>query len=333
MLFVIPLLLAATPEVAVLSTQPGTGLTELRWQPVGARQLAKPLALVSHLEDATALGATLPGSRTVLVTASAEPKKDLSFASWLWALEPGQPAKVLAKNLSISTRPLVTSQGRVFVQRGVAGEAALGEPRVDALTIDEVDLRTGVLRTVYATKGFTTFLAGEHDGRLLVYVVAPTGASLVAVHPDALSVTVLSSDLGGPARDFVRSGDLLAYAFGDAELGTWRLATIDLSSGARVVRDGGVRDMARLPFFVRGQLGSLTAPGQALLGLEGQVLLKAQGPGYPHLRFVTKGGIAIGLDERPSDFPDAFAANVETQGAVPLVTVKNARLDVAGVRE
>jgi hypothetical protein len=335
------LLLAAAPtppEAAVLSTRPGDAFTELRFQPVGTRELTAPVARFEHLDDATALGALIPGTHQVVATATVFPG-DPSFASALVLLEPGRPMRVLADQVAVSNRPLVTAEGRVFVQRGIAGadvtpELPGGKPanaltRVDTLRIDEVRL-SGEPRTVLSFRGYTAFLAGSFGPELLVYRVGPAGADLVAVNPDTLAVRTLTQ-LEPLARDFVvdEAGHRLLFTLGDSAERAWHVESLDLVSLERS-RLGGSRLPALLPFVLGGKPARCAGPGAGTVFTDGSRALAPQGPGFDHLRFVTRDGVRVGLDEVPSDFPRAFAVDARGRN-LPLAAPEGARLDLAGV--
>ncbi|MBS1153872.1 MAG: hypothetical protein H6Q89_5570 [Myxococcaceae bacterium] len=315
------LLLAAVPEVALLSTAPDAEVTELRLQPVGDARLGSPVARLVHLPQETVLGAVIPGTRRVVATAVTEARKDLSFASSLFLLEPNKPTRTLCDRVVLGSRPLVSVDGRVFVQRGRATE-----DRIDALTIDEVDLRTGRTREVLAFSGSVAFLAGSLGRELLIYRVGAQGADLVAVHADALGVRVLIPAMPPLARDFALAADqkALFYTQGDPSTGQWYLERLDLQSLARTRLAEGP-SMALLPTpLPDGRIAFAPAQGAGLQDLEGKRVLESGGPGFERVRFFTRKRLPIGLHEIPGDFPaplGGFAAPARH------------RLDVAGVIE
>ena len=315
------LLLAAAPEVALLSTAPGAEVTELRFQPLGATRLTAPVARLSHVANETVLGAVIPGTRRIVAIAVTEPRKDLSFASGLFLLEANTPSRLLCDRVVLGSRPLVTAEGRVFVQRGRATES-----RIDALTIDEVDLRTGRTREVLAFTGFTTLLAGSLGRELLVYRVGPGRADLVAVHTDALGVRVLIPSMQPLARDFALAADSRSIFFtqGDSATGRWYLERLDLQTLA-LTRLAEGPTMALLPTpLPDGRVAFAPAQGAGLQDLAGSTVLESTGPGFERVRAFTQKKIAVGLHEIPGDFPlplGGFAAPARQ------------RLDVAGVIE
>jgi len=315
-------LLAAAPEVAVLSTRPGDGYTELRFQRLGATGLSSPVARFEHLDDATALGALIPNTRRVLATATVQ-RGDTSFASALVLLEADKPNRVLADQCAVANRPHVTSAGRIFVQRGAAGpnltpEASGAKPRhalmrVDTLRIEELSLDKAP-RTVFTTHGFTAFIAGSFGDELILYRVAPDGAELLAVNVDTLKQRPLTR-LEPLARDFVidEAGRRVVFTLGDSREHSWHVVSVDLDNG-ELSTFGTSKLPALLPFVLGGKI----------------VFNTGTGPSFDHLRFVTAGGIRVGLTETPSDFPQPFALDAAGE-RLDLVTVPGARLDLAGV--
>ena len=323
------LVVAAPPEVALLCTSPTGTWTELRFQRVGAREVAPAVARFTHAEGSTVLGVLLPKSRVVLATATM-PAKDLTWASALVRLEAGHEPRVLADRLGVSTRPVVTAEGRVFVQRGRAGEER-PEGREDELTIDEVHPTTGEARTVYEARGGLAFLAGALGHELVVYRVDSSGGRLEAVHVDSLGVRLLAR-VGDLARDFVvdPARRRIVFTQGDAASGRWAIRELTLGEpAAKTLAEGD--SMALLPaLWPDGRVVWVRGEGTGVHDVGGARVLEPQGRGFDRVRAVV-GGVAIGLDEVPSDFPSPFAVSVRDGQRLPLVAPDRVRLDVAGV--
>lgn len=299
------ILLAAAPDVAVLSTRPGDGFSELRFQRVGATELSSPVARFDHLDDATALGALIPNTRKVVATATVQ-KGDTSFASALVLLEANQPNRVLADQCAVANRPLVTPNGRIFIQRGVAGPE-----RIDTLRIDEIRLDKEP-RTIFTTEGFTAFIAGFAGNELLIYRVAREGAELLAVNIDTLAQRTLTR-IEPLARDFVVDEHRALFTLGNSQTRSWHVVSVELRTGELTTLGTG-RLPALLPFVLDGKV----------------VFNTGEGPSFQHHRFVTRDGIRLGLTETPSDFSTPFALDARGK-RLELVTVPGARLDLAGV--
>jgi hypothetical protein len=329
--------------VALLSTEPGADSTALSFQRAGDARLAPFTLRLQHAAGATVMGAVLPGTRTVLAVAGVVPSRDESWASALFRLDEGREPRLLADRVYLSTRPLVTAGGRVFVQRGRAGtepsfeQARAGELREDELTVDEVNPKTGEARTVHATTGYLTFLAGALGDELFVYRVRFHHADLIAVNADSGAVRVLAAPIEPFARDFSVDAETkaLLYTQLDARTGEWVVERLDLSTLARST-------LARAPLMA---LAAHAWPGGKLAvnlkGDQGLSVLGADavagapfGPGVDFLHAFTRDGrFVAGLHTTPSALPRPFVLRTSTGEPLLLATVPGARVDVAGFVE
>jgi hypothetical protein len=328
---VLALSLAASPEVALLSSQ--GDVAELRFQPLGAAELAAPVVRFSHGEGSPVQGSLLPRTRVVVATAALGARGDLSFSSALIRLEAGKPARVLADQLVYGSRPLVTAEGRVFVARGVAGveptDAQQGW-RVDALTIDEIHPTTAARRLVYSTRGYLTFLAGSSGRELIVYEVAPSGARLISVQVDTLAVREIVHSMVALARDFVVDAPRHRVLFTQGTPGgdRWFVEQVDLISGASTRLAEGPEITLLPTVLADGRVLISGGPGEGLRALDGKGVLPALGPGFERVQLQQQ-GLILGLHERPSEFPAVFAS--KDGKPVRLLAPPESRLDVAGV--
>ncbi len=327
-------LAASPPEVAVLCTPPMGDTTELRFQGVGTKALEPAVARFTHVEGSTVLGAVLPGTRVVLATATVERSRDESFASGLFRLEANTPAKLLVDRLAVSTRPLVTPEGRVFVVRGAAGALPVepGGLRVDALSIDELEPRTGAARTVLATRGYLLFLAGAFGRELVVYRVDEKGARLEALHADTLGERPLGA-VPDTSRDFVvdPAAHRVLFTAASATTRRWQVRSLDLLTGELSTLAQGPT-MALLPtVWADGRVAFAPAQAAGLVdAATGAPVLRARGKGYERVRAQAH-GLVVGLHETPSALPSAFAIRAKDGAALEVVTPPGVRLDVAGV--
>jgi hypothetical protein len=320
-------MLAAPPRVALLSTSGGR--TELRYQPVGARELSAVVASLEHAEGSSVLGAVV--GKVVVATATRSPglegpDADLSFGSALYRLAPGLATRQLVDRVAVSSRPVVGADGHVYVQRGRAGPG-----RVDELTVDEVDVETGQVRTVYATQGFVTFVVSVLGRELVVYDVTPRGGRVVLVHLDSLAVREVQT-LAPLAHDLVLDAPRRRLFFTLGEVGRERYSLVQTDLVApfatRVLAVADEVTLLPTP-WPDGRVLRSAGAGHGLVEVGGDaVVLAAHGPGYERVRAFVD-GIAVGLLEVPSDFPRPFAV----KGGVELSLVGPAqqRLDVAGV--
>lgn len=324
------LCLAGSPEIALISSE--GQLAELRFQPLGASELAAPVARFSHAEGSSVQGSLLPGTRVVVASATLRAGGDLSFSNSLVRLEAGKAPRALASQLAYGSRPLVTAEGRVFVSRGVAGQEPLipskVEGRVDALSIEEIDPTTGARRTVYSTRGFATFLAGTWGRELVVYEVTPSGARLIAVQIDTMAVRELLPSMVPMARDFIVDAPRHRVLFTQFAAERWVVEQVDLVTlvSARLAEGA---EVTLLPAVLTdGRVVISRGAGEGLSTLDGRRALAPQGPGFERISLQHK-GLIIGLHERPSEFPSVFASKDGL--AVPLKAPLESRLELAGV--
>lgn len=320
--------LAAAPEVAVLSSRGET--TELRFQPIGAPALTAPVVRFTHADGSPVQGTLLPQSRVVIASAVMPSGADVSFASVLLRLEAGKPARVLADQLVYGSKPLISAEGRVFVSRGQAGPVVVGEPRLDVLTVDELDPSSAKARTLFSTRGFVAYLVGALGREVLIYEVNAFGARLVAVHADTLGVRTVLASMAPMARDFVLDAPRKRVLFTqvDGSGGGWHVEEASLTDGqSRVVASGP--EVTLLPTVrADGRVLISRGEGLGLINVDGSEGLPAQGPGFERVVLERK-ELLIGLHERPSDFPSLFV--LKGPEKLQVVTPADARLFVAGV--
>lgn len=326
----------AGPRVALLATPPGGSHSSLYLvTPGDTGATLAPAATLTHLEDAAVRGATVPGSDAVAVVADTLAARDLSFAASLFRVTPHQTPELVCDRLVHSSRPLVTASGRVFVSRGVAGPVTDKGYRVDALTIDEIDLATGAARTILSHAGFLTFLAGAHDREILVYRVSAHSADLVGVDPDTGATRVIT-ELLPFARDFSvdpARGTIVFLERDAHDSRAWTIDRIDLANGART-RLHESASMSLAPFAWPGGGVAWSVEGRgglALLG-KGRPLSPAPlGAGVDLVRALsTDGAWAALLHTVAGKLPQPFAVDTRTGQARALPAPGGARIEIAG---
>lgn len=326
----------AAPRVALLSTLPGGSHTSLHLVTPGDTAAAlAPVATLGHAEDAAVRGVTVPGSDAVAVIADTLAARDLSFAASLYRMAPHRPPELICDRVVHASRPLATASGRVFVSRGVAGPPSEDRYRVDALTIDEVDLATGATRTVHAFAGYLAFLAGAHGSEILVYRVDASGADLVGVDPDTGKVRTIAALLPF-ARDFSvdpARGAIVMAERDESDSRAWAIDRIDLQSGARTrLRESASMSMA--PFAWPSGAVVWSAEGRGGLSLldgSGAVPRAPLGAGVDLVRAVSADGAwAALLHTVPSTLPVPFAVDVRAGKAAALPAPSGARVEIAG---
>lgn len=313
-----PALRAAT--VAIVATPKDARVSSLYLVRTDHKSALAPVATFDHVKGAAVRASVAPDG-TTFVVADTHGFRDASFAASLIALVPGSARRVLADRVVHASRALVTNTGRVFVARGDAGtEGAFpGALRVDALSIDEIDVATGGARTVHAFEGYVTFLAGALGDEIFVYRVGPDKAELIAVKPDMpASVRVVIPELP-LARDFSideARGSLVYTARDKNAAGAWVVERASLATGARTRLHEGT-SMSVAPHAASGA-GVLWNPG----GVGGLAMLGVAAD--------TIGPLGAGVDLITADAPDlGLVAGVHTeQGKLPVPFV----LDVASMR-
>lgn len=329
---VLSALVAAAPlEVAVLSKDVSSSTLQLRWQPLASPALAEPFAQLEVQPDETFRAVVIPGTKRVAIVRVTGLARDPSFVATLSIVAPGQPERVLATDVVRASNPTLLGS-RLFVERGAPGpETNDGSYRVDALTVSEVELQSGRLRTVYETKGYWTHLAGAIGRELIIYVAGPGGAKLEAVQVDTLAVRTLIPSMPAMAHDFVVDAQHQRVLFTIAEPGVerWFIEQLDLASGKRTRLAEGDQ-VALLPTVLPSGLAWSTGAGRGLtwVGRDGQALA-SHGPGFERLRFVTE-GLAFSRHEVPGLAPQVFVTRLRDGAAVP-VAFPSGIVDVAGV--
>jgi hypothetical protein len=191
----------------------------------------------AHLPDATVKIARL-SSGAVAAVADRVPARDRSWgASLLFAAHTTEGARdpvELCDRVFHASRPLVLPTGELAVERGRAGPELPGRIRVDELTVDAVDPKSGAARTLYATTGFEAHLAAVAGNELVVYLVQPDATSLRAIDVTSGRERIVVPSLPPWAHDFsIENGALLVHNRDDVRHELQTIERIDLSNGNR----------------------------------------------------------------------------------------------------
>jgi len=225
-------------EVAVLSGAARGDTTSLYWVGPGDAKLPASAATLHHRAGAAVRGA-VTSTGDVAVVADTAGGDDLSFAATLFIMRRGATPQTLVDRVVHSSRPLPLADGRVVVARGKVGASAgAGLARVDDLTLDAVDPKSGHATTLLSLRGFLLYTAGVVDGAILLYRITETGADLVTVDPATRAETSWLSGMPPFARDF--SIDALNHrvVYVDrhpTDSRTWQLLSIDTKTHAQTV--------------------------------------------------------------------------------------------------
>jgi hypothetical protein len=175
--------------------------------------------------------ARLPSGAAVAV-AERGGGSDRSWASSLLLSAGGAAPVELVDRVFHASRPLPLPSGEIVVERGVAGAVVPGRVRVDELTLDAIDARTGAVRTIYATTGFEAHLAALAGDEIIVYLVQPKVASLRAVDWHSGKERIVVAALPPYAHDFaVDQGALVVHNRDDVHRERETVDAIDLRNG------------------------------------------------------------------------------------------------------
>ncbi|WP_437736691.1 hypothetical protein [Sorangium sp. So ce1335] len=331
---------AAPVQVAILATYPGTPRTTLHIAPVGGAKAGPALATLRHLDDAVVRARVVPRTQIVVATADTSPSRDRSFNASLFRIEPHAEPVALCDGVVHASRPLVTAGGRVFVSRGVAGpepppDGDVARLRVDALTIDEVDLATGATRAVHRHTGYLAFLAGAWGGELVIYRVAPGSADIVLVNPDTGATRVLAPSIPPFARDFSideAAGALVYQGRHEVDPRTWVIDRIDLGTGKRTRLETSASNGLAPHVWPGGGLAYTPDPRKGLVLVGARAAVRGPlGAGVDAIQAVSPDAAWVAaLHTSPSAFPVPFAIRAESGKVAAIPAPPGARVAVAG---
>jgi hypothetical protein len=248
-----PLARQTLEPIAAVVTLEGpseAGETHVRLRRFGSQAPLRELGSLRHVAHSARRGAMYAhnGRTLVLVTAQLRPMSGHTYESQLFAVENGT-TRPLVDGVSNASSPLVTARGTVLVQRGTDGpdvdsmQSANGQglrERIDALTIDAVDIDSGRTRTVFRGAGQLAWLGcALRDDKALVYHVTTDGAFLRVIDAASGAQTTIMGPMPALARDFSydRERDEVTFvraaSVGSAE---YEIVTVPASGGAARVR-------------------------------------------------------------------------------------------------
>jgi hypothetical protein len=212
--------------------------------------------------------------------------------------------------------------------------------RVDELHIDEVDVHTAKVRTLYQTAGYETHLCGMYNNELVVYRVDEKGASLLAIDVDSLKKRTLIPHWPSAARDFSideASHQLVVQQRIDSPSANWGVFTIDLNTGqSTLLATSPSQDMA--PHIMPGGSVLYTPEGQrepSFVGTNNQAVPKVGiAPGLTWVRALSpQHNWVASLQLVPGALPQAtvFAWPQGTRFQVP--EKPRERIEIVGFSE
>jgi hypothetical protein len=160
----------------------------------------------AHLPDAAIKVARLPSGAYAAVADRAG-GRDRSWGSSLLVASvgrdgEGRDAAELCDRVFYASTPMALPDGTVLVERGRSGAVVPGLMRVDELTLDRVDPASGRATTIWSGTGFEAHLAALAGDEVIVYLIQPDVASLVAVDWRTGRARVILPSLPPYAHDF-----------------------------------------------------------------------------------------------------------------------------------
>lgn len=322
------------PRAVILATHPGAELTSVFFvDSRGSTHLA-PVATFGHLPDATVRAIVIPGKNEVVATADTTPTQDASFNASLFYLRPHSPPERFVDRVVHAGTPLVTAAGRVFVSRGEPGKYVDGQMRVDALTIDEIDLPTGKSKTVYQTNGYLLFLAGALGDEIVLYRIVPGQADIIAVDLNTGKERFIQKNIAPFARDFSidpSSQTLVFQNRHETDSSTWVVDRVGIKTG-KSQRLFSSSSMTLAPFALPQGGVLFNPPGHGLSALDGQVSISGPlGAGVDVVAAVTNDGRYLAaLHTLPSAFAVPFVVDTQRGTTRVLPAPANTRVVVAG---
>ena len=254
--------------LALVGGVPGETDSALYLLPLDGEHLPAAAARFEHVPGAVLRANVLPVAASVLVAVDRQVTRDLSWAAELLLLEPGKAARVVSDRVAHGSRPLISPQGRIFVERGRSGPPLPDTLRVDEVTVDEVFLDARPSRTIYAGQGYGAHLAGWYGGELVLYLVAPGKMDLVAIDADSGKSRKLVNNLP-LARDFSSDDHgRLVFLARDLAQALWTIERVDLGHGTREILWRGLDGRASPHTWPGGRVvyNAGNASGLAILG-------------------------------------------------------------------
>ncbi len=328
----IELWVVATPHVD------GATSSEVRLiRHTGELQLEQTWATIRHAPNVPIRGDVLSDRKSLVVAFEPEgvdPRDD--FSAEVHIVD-SQGSRRLATGLCRATRPFVTSDGGVFVERGRAGNdppallASAGELRVDSLSIDALDPESGSLKPVVQWSGYTMHLIGEWSGSLVVYRVSPDGADVALIRISDGSIAMRKA-IEPVARDFVIVGDRVAFSNHDPQVSDrWLMQAIDLRTLALTTL-GQTTGQSPIPFVnARGVIGMRAeARTRPIVHDEAEVPLLAHE--RPDLPLAMSADGAFTVVATPGEFDVTEDVHAVTKQRVRL-TKGDERVEFIGYRE
>jgi hypothetical protein len=318
------------PELALVATQPGSRQSDVLFVRDG--EAPRVVARLSHLPDAE-VKATLSG-RTVLAIADVDATGDGSFGAALQRIDERQEPVLLADRCVHASRPWATGAGQVLVQRGRAGPEPQARSsgaglRVDALSIDAIEIATGHARELTSFSGYITHIAGLWRHHAIVYRVTTGHADLVALDLSSGELRVLVPEVAPFARDFAIDDVEGELYFTNRDDRGWMIERLPLSGGARRIAARARGPWAKPAPWPGGGLLVNDGEGGEVRGGPGP--RRALGRGFDALGLVSRDQRwAVLIHESPGTFATPYWVELSSSSLRPIVIPGNRRIALAG---
>ncbi len=336
---------SAAPRLAIVATAPGTGhsslyLLSLPEAATKGASSAKPVLAFQHHGHGNLRAQVVGSTAWVVANTPGRSGRNNSFDGELLRLDPKNgTVKPLCASVAHASRPLVTEDSRVFVSRGTAGPWPKQPERMrtDQLSIDEVDLTNGQLRTVISYHGYLAHLAGAWQDELLIYRVGPHRADVIAVQRDTGAVRTLLATIPPFARDFSvdSSRSALVYRGRDeTDRRSWTVELLDLPTGTQHRLFTGASFTLAPAVWPNGDVAyNPQGRGLRLLG-RSEPWRSPLGAGVDVLRAVSRDGRFVALLHTvASRLAEAFVLDRDTGAQLRLPGFGRSRIAIAGFYE
>ncbi len=184
----------------------------------------RTLATIAHVPGATLRGASLGDGRYAIITQT-RPARDSSWASSLLIAPSGEH---VVDGIFDSSPPVVIDATHVLVARGQAGPA-LEEQRIDQIQVDEVDLVSHEVTSLYQSTGFLAYPVGRVADETLLVAMGPDSTRLICVNAAGSQRTILDEKYARDAVLIPARHSVVVQTRSPRDPSQWQLIEVPLS--------------------------------------------------------------------------------------------------------